>query len=264
LEHDALSHTRSSAAPPGFAPLLTEGVENLRTKLLWVQLIAIAILGTLHAVITWAQPGAFPESAVSLVHVDREGNLPTWFSTTQWAVLGMSIAAIAIVAERAGRARSRTWMWWCCALGAFGLSADEGAAIHEHAGSLFQRAVGSDPSSPLHFLLGFPSYYWMLVYAPLAVPAVAILVVFLWRELGSARRTALLGIFVYLCAAVGLDFIEGHYGNSEHSRMLVSVFSHPFRFDIFLVEEVLEMLGVTLVIHAFLRHLSRVAADLGR
>ena len=92
------------------------------------------------------------------------------------------------------------------------------------------------------------------------LPLALLLGAFFWKRLGAARRLAALGVFVFLYGAVGLDLIEGRYGDQHHSGLTLLVASRPVRLDIFLLEEVLEMLGLALVLNAFLRHLSTLVS----
>jgi hypothetical protein len=225
------------------------------------QILLIALLATLHIVFTWAPPGTHNELLVRAVDVDRESNLPTWFASTQWLLLALTLAAIALVSRFCGEGRRRTVLWAVLAVSAAYFSLDEVAILHERLGTAFEEMLqASATGSPLRSILGFRSYYWILVYAPIALPAALALGVFVWRELGASRRLALLGIFVFLYAAVGLDCVEGRYGDSHHDKLPILVGSHSFAFDIFLLEETLEMLGLAFVLVAFLRHLSNQVA----
>jgi hypothetical protein len=230
--------------------------------MLAVQLVVLTLLGLLHAGLTWAPSGTHSEMLVKLFDVDREMNVPTWFSSMQWFLLASILVAVASATGGAGRGRVRAAVWGAAALVACYFSLDEVAVLHERVGTLFEELVreGGAANAPLRALLGFRSYYWPLVYAPVFLPAALGLVVVVWRDLGKARRTALLGLFVFLYAAVGLDLIEGRYGTPDHSGLPIWLFSRRVSFDIFLLEELLEMLGVALVSYAFLRHLSRISS----
>jgi hypothetical protein len=119
----------------------------------------------------------------------------------------------------------------------------------------------AEPNSFLHLLSFFPSYYWHLVYVPIATPIVIFLVRFFWRELSDTRLLAITGLIMYLIGAVALDFLEGKYGNSEHPSLMLVVLGHGVTFDPFLVEELMEMVGVTLVLAALLKYLCRLILD---
>ena len=152
------------------------------------------------------------------------------------------------------------WLWLIFAAGALFLSFDEQIGIHEKVGSLMKSHVFVDARKGtfLYMLKQFPSYYWALVYVPIAVPIGIFLGVYFWHKLGSARSWAIGGMVIFLIGAVVLDHLEGRYGNSGHYRIAMDMFGMHFRFDIFLLEELMEMIGVTMIINAFLHHLSNL------
>ena len=104
----------------------------------------------------------------------------------------------------------------------------------------------------------FDSYYWALVYVPIAVPIGIFLGVYFWHKLGPARIWAIGGMVVFLIGAVVLDHLEGRYGNSGHYRIEMDLLGMHFHFDIFLLEELMEMIGITMIINALLHHLSNI------
>jgi hypothetical protein len=210
------------------------------------------LLALLHAFFTW--PEHIPASLSRLFDVDREGNLPSWFSASQLLLLALVMAAAAFAAKK------HRFVWVFCAAAALFLSADEASALHELAGSaagdLFENARAG---SMLRKLASFPSYYWALIYVPIAAPLGVAVLWHLWRDLGENRNGVLVGAAVFVTGAVLLDYLEGHYGNDQHARIPIYLGGARYLFDIFLIEELLEMAGVTLAINAMLRHLGRTA-----
>lgn len=220
------------------------------------------VMGVLHAVITWPERGTYPLRVWRFFHLDREGNLPTWFSSTQFLLVAL-LCGLCWLGARQDIRRRNAAVWLLCAGGAVFMSLDEAGAFHEMLGTLLEDQVKSaDEASWLSRLRDFPTYYWALIYAPIAVPVGAWLVRFFWRELGENRWPAIAGVFVFVLGAVGLDLLEGVYGEGDHTGIRLELSGHSFLFDIYMVEELLEMAGVTLVILALVRHGSRLVSGL--
>lgn len=238
-----------------------EIVRRLPAAALRGQILLIAVVVVLHMSIAWAPKGTFHPLLVRLVDVDYEMNLPTWFSSAQWFLMSLTLGSIAVVVGAAERSRIRRVLWACSAALALFLSIDEVAMIHERAGTVLEEVITRAPQdSSLRAVLGLHSYYWIVAYLPLVVPAIIVGTVFLWKELGKSRVAAFSGIFTLLYAAVGLDFIEGRFGVPDHSGVPLRIASHTFMLDIALVEESLEMIGVCLIQFALLRHLASVTS----
>lgn len=225
------------------------------------QLLLIGIVAVLHASITWAPKGTFHPLITTLFDVDHEMNLPTWFSSAQWLMLFLTLISIAVLVRVTERSRGRSALWGISALIALILSIDETAVVHERIGTILEEALEQSPrGSGLHSMIGLHGYYWIVAYLPFVIPTVVVGAVFLWRELGPQRWTVFVGIFTFLYAAIGLDFIEGRFGTPDHTGLPLHIASRVIMVDIFLVEETLEMLGVCLVQYALLRHLSGLAS----
>lgn len=232
---------------------------DLRRKVRSSLVFGVVLLSLLHMAVTWPEGGILPRAIVQLVHVDREGNLPTWFSASEILILALVFFAISCV--EAGR-QGRAWaaiVWCACGAASAFLSADEAAGIHEAVGDLAGDYFRSaEPGSYTFYLSYFPSYYWALFYVPIGVPLLGAFGRFAWRELAGSRLMATSGLLAYVAGAVVLDHIEGRYGNPEHQPILLELAGHAFRFDIFLVEELLEMTGVLILIDVFLGHLAQM------
>ena len=231
-------------------------LEYLRFWIIVILLGVETLLAIGHLTVTRSTPGVLSPDLIDLFHMDREGNLPTWFSTSQLLRLALVLLSTAVLQIYRRINQNAALIWTLCAGGALFLSADEGASIHEMLGTLVGRiAEEAEPDSLLHRVSFFPSYYWLLLYVPMATPIAIFLIRFFWRELHNGRVLATTGLIVYLIGAVALDFLEGSYGNSEHHRLMLVVLDHAITFDPFLIEELMEMVGVTLVLAAFLKYL---------
>ena len=222
-----------------------------------------ALLMVLHTWVVWSPPGSLPKELWRFFHLDREGNLPTWFSASQLFVLALVFFAI-FLNERHDEAPG--WnrrVWLLCAAGALFLSLDEATALHEMLGTMLASAVNdAEPGSWLDGLRDFPFYYWVLIYVPIAGPLAAAVLFYLWRKMGRERRAVLGSALSVFAGAVGVDFLEGRSGAPDHALFPLTVFGTQYPFGIFLLEEFLEMFGVSLMLCAFVQHLSnRIVAN---
>lgn len=237
---------------PGFEAV----VLRIQTLARWVLLAGIALMGLMHAIITWAAPGTWSPALADMVNVDREHNIPTWFSSAQIVVLALVFFAIAFHENVTQHRRFATFFWCVCGCVALYLSMDETAEIHEALGDVLgHRLKAAPPGTFLYDVDAFPSYYWALIYVPIAVPFGVAFGWFAIREMVGSRGLAIFGLVVFAFGAVVLDHLEGRYGNEEHQRLLFHLGDQAFRFDIFLVEELCEMVGVFMLIEAGFRHL---------
>ena len=182
---------------------------------------------------------------------------------TQAALIAATLLGMGWLGRAAGRGHRA---WWALAAFFAYLSIDDGVRLHEGVGTAFA-------ASGLRALAGgFPSYYWQLLFGPFFAAAGLAMAVFLWRELRTPRRRALVvGAFGLLAAAVGLDFVDGlsanHPGNvyariSESYRVAQLAFVaglSPFDFVVHVsrvVEEAFETLAFTCLWAAVVLHLS--------
>jgi hypothetical protein len=229
---------------------------RLRAFQRWVIALLLtseAVLAILHATVVWETERTFSRTVYSLFHVDREANLPTWFSSSQLALLGLSFLSIFLLELRLRPGRRKNLVWLACAGAMFFLSADEASTIHERLGTLFMRIIeAADENSLLHILVRFPSYYWAVIYAPFAIPLGILMGRFVCRELKDTCRFAIAGLVLFFIGSIGLDYLEGAYGLPKHKGIAITLFNRWWAFDIGLVEELMEMVGVTLVIAAVL------------
>ncbi len=225
---------------------------------LFVTSILVEILLSLgHIWVTWYPALEHHRKLVRFFHFDREGNLPTWFSSTQFLVLGALFAALYFL-ERHKRIGK---IWLICMAAAVFLSLDEAAAFHELLGTYFGIwSRGAPEGTWLNNLQYFPSYYWMLIYLPIVLPLSILILRVLYKELGHEFGKVLTGGFIFILGAVVLDFLEGRYGMDNHKGILIHGNSGTALIDTALIEEFMEMFGVSLIIYAFIRHYAKMRA----
>ena len=182
-----------------------------------------------------------------LLNMDREMSLPAWFSSTLLCAVGLAMWVAAWV----HRQRSERGVLGWSALGLFfvGLSLDESAAIHEVLVPRVQAMLGEHATGLLY-------YAW---YVPVLLVCLVFLVFLLPFLLRLPRRTFWLlglGVAVYIGGAVCFEALMGMA--VEPSGVDEPPMQNPPAQMVFLLvmEEGLEMVGITLLLYAMLDYLS--------
>ena len=208
-----------------------------------------------------------------LTNIAREDSLASWFGTTQTLLVALTAWVVLWLVAAAGAPRWRRAGWLMAAAMFTYMAVDDGAHLHERFGTLSEALREDRGPSVLNL---FPSYAWQILFVPLFGLFGLLLLVFVWYELRD--RTGLLLVvaaIACLVVAVGLDFLEGL--DADHpwnvyswitSRVDLADFTAArFRHSPYStlkhfsrsLEESLEMLAMTFLWVAFLRHIPSVA-----
>jgi hypothetical protein len=174
---------------------------------------------------------------VPLLDLDRERNIPSFFSGCLFLLNALLFALVAKASPRS------TAISWSKLSGLFVfLAYDELFSLHELLTTPLRTALHTS---------GLLFYPWMLVYVPLVI-----LLVWgffpVWRHLEGPLRTSLgLAAGTYLLGAVGIEMVGGAYdeafgtGRNLGWGLLVGL------------EESLEMTGLLILTHALLKLLAQ-------
>lgn len=204
---------------------------RLRAIIARALLVAGAVVAAAGMIVELVHLGSHApavETAVELVSLSYEGNLPTWYASSLLLVCGLLLGAIALdVGARGGAHRGH---WWGLAAGFLFMSLDEAVELHEHLGGLFG--------------FGGVLYFDWVVPAAAVVAVVAALYAGFVRALpGRRRRWFLLAGAIYVGGAVGVELPLGWWteraGPDSAGYALIDW-----------VEETLELLGVSLFLVA--------------
>jgi hypothetical protein len=141
-----------------------------------------------------------------LTNIAREDSLASWFSSAQTLLIGLTALGCWMASRAAHRPVWRRFGWLLVGVLFVYMAVDDGAQLHERFATAFDVWAGSSGG----IIQRFPSYTWQVLFLPLLAAAGAASGLFLVRELGSRRATALLLVaFVLFGGAVVLDFFEG-------------------------------------------------------
>lgn len=170
----------------------------------------------------------FPVSLVTPFDLDRDANLPTWFSSTCLMISALLMAWIG-AARTPGRDRK---LWLTMAFIFVYLSIDEAAELHEIT------------IAPLRKLLGLSGVFHFAWVIPFGLALVVLTLIYFrfWWSLPLATRIGLLlAALVYVGGAMGLEMygslIAAAHGE-EYWLYRVSI----------VIEETMEMVGLWLLI----------------
>jgi hypothetical protein len=177
-----------------------------------------------------------------LLNLNEESNIPTFYSSLLLVAATLMLTVLAATAWRPGGASRQDARYWAGLALLFAyMSIDEAAAIHE----LLNYPIGQalNASGVLYFA-------WVVPYALLALVVAALYTRFLWRlPRPISTRIALAGV-IFVSGAIGVELFQG--ANADMIRT-----STTSSLDVelsFLVEETMEMLGVSYLITTLLRY----------
>jgi hypothetical protein len=202
-------------------------------------------------------------------NIARENSVPTWFASMQAQLLGVTVFLIAIVQSRR-ISRIKMWSWFLVGFFFLWIGIDDVVELHEKLGGALERMVTKD-NEELGGLIGFllknPSFSWHTFIAPVFALCGLAIVAFLWTDFWrlNLARYLVLG-FGCWAIAQSLDFIEGldniddFYDSIKEYLSIKRSYGVPHTFKV--VEEVLEMLGTTLLWLGFLHYFATVANGL--
>jgi hypothetical protein len=214
-------------------------------------LVVIAVLATLSLLGQYSALVLGHERLLGFVPefgLDYENNIPTYFT----ALLLLSAALLAWGANRLARVRRDPFARHWAVLGGIlaYISVDEIASLHERLIPPLRHALGAD---------GIFYFAWV-------IPGIVLLLLFLiayarffwalerrWKRLFAAAGT------IYVAGGLGMELVGGgyvsQYGQATLAYALIST-----------VEEVLEMVGLAVLIYALLEymraHLSSIRISL--
>jgi len=175
---------------------------------------------------------AYAYGLAPLFDPSREANVPTWFSSSLLLASAVALAAVGVRLREAGSAGAR---WWLLAAVLCLASLDETANLHElsrQARRQFQPGFGQ---------------LWVLFLGPPALVFVAAYVRFIARHAHPVRRAFALGAALFVGGALGVEAVEIVLERRQSGALAIAL--------TMLAQEVLELLGAVVLLHASLSRL---------
>lgn len=186
----------------------------------------------------------YAKGFVPLFSVDSETNIPAWFSTILLFASSLLLGVIAATRHAEGGRFAGRWALLAACF--FLMSADEAAAMHE---------LLVDPLRELLALDGLFYFSWVVVGLVLVAIIGIYLLPLLKTLAGTWRKLFLLAAALYLTGALGLEMVSGAYvevqgrGNVTYAMLA-------------LVEETLEMLGLSVFLYGLLRYIGAKTGEI--
>ena len=179
--------------------------------------------------------------------VGDEFNVPTFWSTFLYLFVVLFIWHFLSYVEP-----DKKLTWTMILLLALFLGADELFQVHEKIGilttSLISRFINPD------FSITIEAHTWILVYVPIATILGFAVLKTLYADLIGSKQSLLimlLGIFIFLLGAVGLEIVE--FIETENDIVII-----PFRI---VMEEYFEMIGLSVFGMGLARFMKTISLD---
>lgn len=187
----------------------------------WVGFWAASFLGDDHQV---------TRQTVKLFWLDREHNVPSWFSSSLLWTCGVTLLLIAMIKQN--KITEYVFHWALLGLVFLVLSMDEAIAMHEWLIEPVRNALGV--SGIFHFAWIIPAIILLLIGGIFYIP-------FLRYLPTNLRVLFILSGAIFLLGAIGMEMIGGAAMSGEISIDHYQIFMP--------IEELCEMLGLVLFIH---------------
>jgi hypothetical protein len=239
---------RTSSRKPVFgetAPrVIPEGVQldaSITSVAVWGSW-SIAALGVLGSVVLYARYALGHDQLLGASHLfdlNREANVPSWFSSMLIAACALLLAAIACARKAQGHPGSKDWrlLSWIFVF----LSLDEIASIHESTiGDLIMRWFR--PS-------GVFTFAWVVAAIPLLALFLLRFLRFLKLLEPRTRAGFILAGTVYVAGAVGMEMAEAAYSSKYGNGAVFHAIT--------VLEEVFEMAGMLLFLQTLLTYVKK-------
>jgi hypothetical protein len=236
--HDSFTFRRSTPVHLAIRP---RGVVRLCIAAITLLVIADSVGNVLQFVYGHDQVFGLQR----LFDLNREANIPTWYSVCQLLVAAFLLAAIA-------RASSATKdglapYWWVLAVGFGYLSLDELAQLHE----MTDNRTLTPILGAAHNIVGTDArtLAWAAISIPLVLVMLAVFRRFLLRLPSATRWRFIIAGALYVGGVVGMELVSNQYHSHHPTTDLAAAFMST-------LEETLEMSGVATFIYALLAHIA--------
>lgn len=214
-------------------------------------LVCIGLLAIAH-IITFIllQSGVIPLEGtryafIQRFNLDGEGTIGSWFSQVILLTAAVLLFLIFRLARKLNNKDSKYWGMLSVIF--VYLSIDEAVALHEMAVEPVRQRLGIE---------GGYLYFAWIIPALIILALAGVLFLRFWRRLPRRTRYMfIVSLGIYLAGAVGVEMISANYHGTPGA--FFSMYG-SFWMISFLVEECLEMLGVSLFIWSLLDYIAQL------
>jgi len=181
-------------------------------------------------------------------HLDREANIPAWFSSMQLFMIGMVFFLTGYRSQSQPVVLSRTVLAFLAVAFVF-LSVDETASIHEKMHVILKHREWM-PS--LKIGLWIPIYLFLIVLITIAIyPHIKIM----WAHFPREAKLLVMGTLIFLLGAVGIEIVADLFLRHDIRSIAYGVEVA--------IEELLEMAGASVILYGALLFAIRSSDNLG-
>ena len=171
-------------------------------------------------------------------NIDQEANIPTWFTAGVALYLAMTAAMIASVVKSQGSKQS--WAWRGISLMGIYIAMDEVAGFHELAITPIRDNWAISPWL----------YQAWIIPAMILVISISILYFgFFWKLPFYAKFYLVIGAFVYLMGAIGVEAVGGFVLTTQGLNDWYVQLAH--------IEEFMEMMGLIIILYSVVEYTRR-------
>lgn len=185
----------------------------------------------------------FPNYTSTLLSVNSETSISTWYSSLLLLLCAVLLAIIASTKSCTGQSYYRHWQ--ALSLIFVYLSIDESILIHEKLVTPLQEALNTS---------GFFKYAWVIVAIPLVSLFALIYLRFLAHLPPQIRYQFCLAGLCYISGALGVEMVSAYVSDLYSSDSLAYLIC-------FHIEEALEMAGASLFLYALLGYLGLYSSE---
>ena len=179
-------------------------------------------------------------------HLDKESNFPTFFSAVQLFAASLLLFFIGYL-QNSPQSNKIRKSWYFLGIIFLFLSFDEATLIHEELMKTMRSRLTDLPS--------ILYYAWVIPYFILVVGIGAYLFKFLFSLPPKTRNLFFFSGFLFVFGAIGLEIFEG-YTEKLYGKANLTYFA------LITVEELLEMVSISIFIYALLDYLTPLHINL--
>ena len=243
----------------------------VRVLIIAVLFITLVSLAARFALYMWGEEELL--QPLRIFDVGEERSIPTWFESVQFLLCSILLAVVAVVKKQRSDRYSLHWSVLSVIL--LLLSLDEVASIHE--------AIGHQSENVLHNTTGFtPSgaigfgRFWVVPGAAFAFIVLLVYLKFLAQLPQTTRRLFLFAGALFVLGALGIEMLSAQVVSSSEgivnwvvsssgsmiNRESASAIPKIITGLQTSIEEMFEMLGLTVFIYALLAYIHSYVEDI--